>query len=281
MSILEGITGYYELFGCRGILLGAKARSLHKSVQVSISVPGLKHAVHLRLRTTDISVFRQVFITKEYECELCKPPQVIIDAGANIGLTSVFYAHKYPAARIIAIEPESSNFRMLKLNVAPYLNITAVQAALWKSNGRVQLVDPGLGHYGFQIFGPAQLGTGSEEDRAIRAITVNDVMADFELPHIDILKIDVEGSEKEIFATSGSWVDSIGMIVIELHEHLRAGCTRSVYSAIRDFEIEWRHGETIFFAKNEYVAGCAPQSPAGLQPGTSRRLRNKPVFQIV
>jgi FkbM family methyltransferase len=72
-------------------------------------------------------------------------PPVIIDAGANVGLCAVFYANRFPDARIIAIEPEPSNYEMLKKNTAPYPNITTVHAALWKENGPLRLFDTGEG----------------------------------------------------------------------------------------------------------------------------------------
>ena len=74
-------------------------------------------------------------------------PPVIIDAGANVGLSAVFYANRFPNARIIAIEPEPSNYEMLKRNVVPYSNVTPVQAALWKENGPLRLFDTGGREY--------------------------------------------------------------------------------------------------------------------------------------
>jgi FkbM family methyltransferase len=75
---------------------------------------------------------------------------VIIDAGANIGLTSVVYANRYPEARVIAIEPEVSNFQLLKENAASYPNIELVHGALWKENTKLRILDPGSGSWAFR-----------------------------------------------------------------------------------------------------------------------------------
>lgn len=280
MAVLEAAEVYYQLFGCHGVVLGAKSRLLHKTVKVSVVVPGLHHPVHLRLRTTDVATFRQVFVTAEYDCKLRKLPQIIIDAGANIGLTSVFYANKYPDARILALEPEASNFQMLKANVAHYRNITPIRAALWKTRGDVKVIDPGLGHYGFQTISQADDNSDSTKETSVPAVTIDGLIREFSLAHVDILKCDIEGSEREVFETATSWVNRVGVIVIELHEHLRIGCTRSVYSAVGEFGVQWRRGETVFFAKNEYAATQAPRRSVMAVKEATSRLRNRPVFEI-
>lgn len=84
------------------------------------------------------------------EWEHPKSPRVIVDAGANIGLTSVFYSNKYPRAKIFAIEPEPSNFELLKKNTASYTNVVRIQAALLRENEPVGFFDPGAGFWGFR-----------------------------------------------------------------------------------------------------------------------------------
>ncbi len=90
-------------------------------------------------------VYREIFIKQHYEFLVKKSPEVIIDAGANIGLASIYFANKYPKAKIIAIEPEKGNFAILKKNVSPYSNIFLIQAVLWNKNEKINLLDPGLG----------------------------------------------------------------------------------------------------------------------------------------
>jgi FkbM family methyltransferase len=254
MSALEGVETYFRLFGAHGVVLAAKARYLRRSIEVAVLVPDIKHPVHLRLRTSDVSVFRQVFITREYDSPFCLSPRIIVDAGANIGLTSVFYANRYPSATIIALEPESSNYRMLKTNTAPYANITAIRAALWKHNGEISLVDPDLRHYGFQTVETREIGTERKGKEIVPAMTLDTVMADLNIESIDILKMDIEGSEKDVFENSTAWIDRVETIVVEFHDQFRSGCARSVYLAAKDFEFERRRGETVFLAKREYMA---------------------------
>lgn len=71
--------------------------------------------IYLRKSTTDFFVFSQVFLYKEYHIDLSNfSPNIIIDAGAHVGFTTLFYKEKYPNTKIICVEPESSNFTALK-----------------------------------------------------------------------------------------------------------------------------------------------------------------------
>jgi FkbM family methyltransferase len=254
MSASEAVKTYYELFGLRGVVLAARARSLHKSTDATVVVSGIEHPVHVRLRTTDVSVFRQVLVTREYDFEFSKPLRTIIDAGANIGLTSVFYANKYPGATVVAIEPESSNFEVLKRNIAPYPNVIALQVALWNDNKDISLIDPELRHDGFRTVEAPKLANPGDNCTFVRGVTLDKLMSDLNLSYVDMLKLDIEGSEKELFENSGTWIGKVGVIVAELHDQFRSGCARSAYLATKDFDLEWRVGETVFFARKDYVA---------------------------
>ena len=151
MNVLYGPRMYYSLFGVRGLVTGARARLSPAPIIMAVAVPRLAHPVYLRARTTDVALCREIFLDGLYEAEFCEAPRVIVDAGANIGLSSVFYANEFPEARIIAIEPEASNYEMLLKNIAPYPGITPVHAALWKENGTLNLCDTGAGNTTFQV----------------------------------------------------------------------------------------------------------------------------------
>src|SRR5579864_1629515 len=169
--------------------------------------PKLRHAVRLRLHTSDTMVFGGVIIDEEYSFGLPVFASVIVDAGANVGLTSIFYAETFPKARIFAIEAERSNFELMLKNVRPYPNITPIHAALWGSEGYVSIAEPlpgASGNWGFTVI---------NKPGDVRAITIPLLMRDFGINHIDLLKIDIEGSEKEVFEAC-DWQDRLDSIVI-------------------------------------------------------------------
>jgi FkbM family methyltransferase len=232
---------------------------------MTIAVPGLLYPLYLRARTTDVSLCREIFLNNAYDSDFFESPQVtphaappampqvIIDAGANVGLSAVFYANRFPDARIIAIEPEPSNYEMLKKNTAPYPNITTVHAALWKENGALRLLDTGGGNTTFQVDEINQL-SATEERGVVRAVTLEKLMEQFGIAYIDYLKMDVEGAEKEIFEHAAPWIDRVGTIAVELHDGMRSGCSESVRQAAKGFPYQWRRGEITYFARKERVA---------------------------
>lgn len=245
-------------------MLAAKGRMLNQLPEITVIPEGLGHPVRLRLRTSDMGVFRQVLVAGEYECNLSKSPRVIVDAGANIGLASIFYATRYPQARVIAIEPEKSNYALLEKNARAFPNLVPVRGALWNADTEISLIDPGLGHYGFQT-AAAGSPDSRESVQKVPGMTIEKVMRDYSIDYIDILKVDIEGSEKELFENSSSWIDSVGVIAIELHDRIRDGCSRSLYSAASGFTHGFSRGETTFLFRSEYA--CAGDTePAPWQP---------------
>jgi FkbM family methyltransferase len=190
--------------------------------------PKLRHAVRLRLHTSDTMVFGNVFMDEEYSFGLPSSANVIVDVGANIGLTPIYYAKMFPKARIFAIEAERSNFELMLKNVQPYPNITPIHAALWGSEGHISIADPLPGAFGSWGF------TVSSKPGDVRAITIRSLMRDFGINHIDLLKIDIEGSEKEVFEAC-DWQDRLDSIVIELHDRYTPGCSEVVNGALHGF----------------------------------------------
>jgi FkbM family methyltransferase len=251
---LEKLSNYYKWFGVRGLFFTVINKFLHKARQVKVSIPGSKYPVILRLKTSDLDTYGKIFGEEEYRLEVCKKPKVILDAGANIGLSAVYFANQFPQATIIAVEPEQSNFSLLRANTASYPNIIPIRAALWNKNELISLIAPPRSKewekWGFQTQSLEEKNTKEICDK-IPAITVEKIMRDYQIEFVDILKIDVEGAEKEVFENSFLWIDKIGIIVIELHEHLKPGCNRSFYNATNNFQVEWAQGENFVVAKEQ------------------------------
>jgi FkbM family methyltransferase len=253
MSLLVGPYMYYSLFGRRGLMLGAKARLLRKPIEVAVAISGIEHPVFLRLRTTDVALCRDILINAQYSCQLSRVPRAIVDAGANVGLTSIFYANRYPETRIVAIEPEASNYEMLRKNVASYSNITPIQAALWREHKHLRISDAGLGKHAFQIQEARESG-GETSGSSVQGVTLDELMAGLDIPYVDLLKVDIEGAEKEVFENSAAWIERVGVVAVELHDHIREGCRESVHGAAKHFELEWQQGETTYFAREGHVS---------------------------
>jgi hypothetical protein len=78
------------------------------------------------------------------------------------------------------------------------------------------------------------------------SISVADLMRSFDLDHIDVLKLDIEGSEKEVFEDSAEWIDRVSAIAIELHDRFKSGCSRAFYAATTGFAHEVTRDEDTF-----------------------------------
>ncbi|WP_341675479.1 FkbM family methyltransferase [Niveibacterium sp. SC-1] len=197
--------------------------------------------VYLRPGTTDQDVYAEIFLSREYELELGSPG-FVIDAGAHIGLAAVYFASRYPQAVVVAIEPEPSNFELLLRNVRAHDNIRPLRAGLWSRKTHLRIENPGVETWSFRVVEDAS-GQG------IPAVGIADLMSEFALPRIDVLKMDIEGSEVEVLRDAPAWLDAVGALVIELHDRFRPGCTEALEAALQGRDCRRSHsGESIVLA---------------------------------
>lgn len=256
--MIRQIRYYLSIVGFSGLLYAIKAKVTNSTVFFKLNRQDCKYPFRLRIPSSDIPTYEQVFINQDYDFLVETQPKVIVDAGANIGLASIYFANKYPGAKIIAIEPEQSNFELLKENIAPYPNIIPIQAALWNKNEEINLIDPGLGKWGFMTEMKHPSGNLPHNScHTVIAMTIDKIMEDYKLTKIDILKIDIEGAEREVFSDTSSWIEKIDSIIIELHERMKEGCNRSFYCNSNGFDNEWTQGENIYLSRGNYLTRCS------------------------
>ena len=170
----------------------------------------------------------------------------ILDAGANIGASAVWFNFEFPAATIVAIEPEAANFDLLLKNTAG-LNVDARKAALGSCAGMASIFDPGEGEWGYR--------TATAREGTIPQLSADDLVSEFSgkgfLPFI--AKIDIEGGEAELFSQNVGWVDAFPLLIIELHDWLLPGAGSSLpflkCIAQRDRDFVYI-GENVFSIRN-------------------------------
>jgi FkbM family methyltransferase len=199
--------------------------------------------VFVRAGTSDRYVFRQVLVNLEYDClRQTHSPKLIVDCGANVGYASIFFLGKYPAAHVIAIEPEPGNFAQLKRNTAPFgARITAIQSGIWPHPTGLTIRRGQFGDgrdYATQV-----VETPSGQTPDIQAVDMAGVLAASGFSRIDILKVDIECAESALFGShTERWLDQVDNLVIELHG---VECERILFEAVRgkNYTLS-RHGET-------------------------------------
>jgi len=120
--------------------------------------------------------------------------------------------------------------------------------AVWKESGSISLTDPGLGPWGLQV---SEASDALPVEDLIRAVTHRRDQERVQPRQDDLLKVDVEGSEKEIFHFGDAWLPFVDVICIELHDRFKVGCSRSFYRAVEDFPIEIRRNEDVLVARSD------------------------------
>lgn len=210
---------------------------------VSLRPRVLDHEILLRVGSSDADVFHQVLIREEYSAVADMAPNVIVDCGANVGYTSAYFLSRFPRAHLIAIEPLASNAALCRHNLAPYgVRARVYCAALWSMSGRVVIEHTDGNEWGAQV-------------RAARPGEVGNVDAidipSLGLEHIDLLKVDIEGTEIELFgASSALWLPRIGNIVIELHDKR---CEQTFFNALTGFTFQQQRSGELTICRNLYA----------------------------
>lgn len=174
-------------------------------------------------------VFDQIFLDREYRClDGLSSVRTIIDAGANVGYSSAYLLSKFSLARVVCIEPDQGNFALLQSNLAPFgARAELVLGALWSEPTMLSL-DASTADIGLEW--GRQVCEGTEG--TVRAFDIPTLMRDFSIDHLDLLKIDIEGAEQQVFSAPDlSWLDHVSNIVIELHGQV---CERTFLAAVGD-----------------------------------------------
>ena len=239
---------YNKKFGKGGTKLFNNLKSGNTN---PLNVPGILHPIYLRPGTSDIQTFEQLFYEDEYGFPLDFEPKTIIDGGANIGLAAVYFTNKFAKAKIVSIEPEPSNYEMLLKNTGNYDKVMAVNAALNSSSeAKIIIEDKGLGHWGFMT---KEVDNDVPVDAVvIPTISISDIMKENNFKSVDLLKIDIEGAEKELFESGyEKWLPKTKVLIIELHDRMKKGCSKSVFKAICNYDFSFSHkGENLIFKNN-------------------------------
>jgi FkbM family methyltransferase len=211
-------------------------------------LPGYKAPIWLRPGTSDTLLLEHVLIRREYylfEYLRPDPPRVIIDGGAHAGFTAIYFANRYPEARILAIEPEPGNFSMLVRNTCTYPNVEPVRAALWPYKTALTITNPTIDPWTFRM-----KECETDESGDFPVLTMRDVV-DWAGEQIGLLKLDIEGAERDLFSDDNlAWLEQVDAIVIEPHDWIESGCSQALYRALSTWNFDQHvKGEHLFIVR--------------------------------
>lgn len=221
--------------------------------RMEVEVPGLERPVSIRLGETDQEVFRKVFVRDEYGFVTPEGVGTIVDAGANVGYSVLWFHRRYPGARIIALEPDPENFAMLSANCGHLPGVTLLQAALWGTDGEVRIEMHNSQGRDLRSWGrrTAALGSASAEAVAVPALSPRSLMERAGFSQVDLFKMDIEGAEKDVFeAPDTAWLSQVGVLTAEFHDRFRPGATAAAEAALAPLGFRAsRKGENTWFTR--------------------------------
>lgn len=231
-----------------------------KLLEYKYSSDGENHEIYFRnAPSSDLPVINQIFqqqvysldgwshkelLEKYYIDNFQGKKRLIIDAGANIGASSIYFSDNWKNSFTISIEPEKYNYSLLKLNTLGK-SILPLEGAISSENGTMYLFDPGHGDVGFRV-------KNSGGDYQVSAYSAKQLIEIGEKNNAApfICKIDIEGGEKSLFDSNVEWLDKFPLIIIELHDWMLPGegTSRAFQKAIaeRNFDI-LQKGENLFY----------------------------------
>lgn len=187
----------------------------------------------MRTNSTDLLLVESMLIGKlvdgkwvgeynqveEYINKLGKREVIIIDAGANIGLFSRLMLKENSRSKIYAVEPEENNYQFLKTNTKGY-NAEALWGGIWSHDCKLKVIARDTGDWGFIV----KEVNDDSDSFSINAVSIGSLIKKYNLKRIDLVKMDIEGSEYEIFKSNSlEWLDICSAIVIETHDHIIKG----------------------------------------------------------
>ncbi len=198
----------------------------------------------------------EIFIQRIYDLNIESENLWVIDAGAHIGLSTVYFKKMFPQAKIIAIEPHPVNYQLLEQNIWEnnLNNVETYQVALAQTAGQAEF----HADTEFDWFSTASLHphawSGEQQTENITVTTqtlsffLNKIKAETKNPFI-FLKLDIEGMEQKVLMSLHDQVSQIQSMMIEFHTHPSQKLAQ-LQKFLEDHQFQltfWKKGKQIHF----------------------------------
>jgi FkbM family methyltransferase len=184
-----------------------------------------------RPNTSDADVFNQIFVEREYSClDDLRAVDFVVDCGANVGYSTAYFLTRFAEATAVAVEPDPSNFEILRENLAPFGNrATLVQGGVWSRS--CDLVLSGERYGDGREWSRQVRECRAGETPQVRGVDIGSLLGAAGKKSISLLKIDIERAEATVFSSNyAHWIGHVDTIVIELHDQ---GCEDIFFRAIQ------------------------------------------------
>lgn len=218
-SLASSVLNSAEIIRKEGV---GMARTLHRlqfaspSEPVALRFSRLNHPFFVRPGTDDIITVISNVIREEYGHFQMNEPRWLIDGGAYIGDSSAYFLSRFPTLKAVSLEPDPKSYEQALLNLKPY-------------GTRATVLHNGLqGQSGNRLFSgnTIRFNTGEREGgQSVACLDIPSIMEAYDIPVVDILKLDIEGSELDVFQQNpGEWMGKVKLLIVETHgdEHYQA-----------------------------------------------------------
>lgn len=266
------VPNYLRAFGWADgmrLLLGVERGLPSKSQRIrEYRVPGFPAPLCLRETISDHAIFWQCIVRRQYAVNEFPQSQrlgedyrravaegrrpLIIDCGGNIGLSAAWFANEYPQAVVFVIEPDAANLEMLKRNTHAFGGrVVVLHGGIWNKSTYLRVSNPTSGSAAFQVE-----ETSEDAADALRAYTIEEVCQQANDARPFIVKVDIEGAQKQLFSGNPGWVSRANLIMLELDDWLMPwqGTSRPFFQAISEHPFDYlMSGETIFCFRDTRV----------------------------
>lgn len=225
LTRLLGILSVFKIYAMK--MYSRQRRDFTMRVQPR----GFSSALWIRPSGSDAEVIVQIFLDRDYDLSRFQPYKLhildlcqrirregnvplIIDAGANIGASTLWFAVNFPDCQVFAVEPDLGNFATLKKNAEEFPNIRLFNAGLWDTPTALSPVDAHGTGWGCRVVERPDGGI------QLPSVTVPELLAADERLRPVIVKIDIEGAETDVLRSNNEWVDDVPLLIFESHDNL-------------------------------------------------------------
>ncbi len=178
------------------------------SAAVPVTLRNIRFPILVRPGTEDVATVVNNIIREEYgDFQSPADPGFMIDAGANIGDTAAYFLSRFPRLKVIALEPDPSNYALACDNLRPYgERAVLLQKALCGTDQQLR-------------FGGDSTGASVRaEGFAVEGVSIPTLLKEYLIPRVSILKLDIEGAEELVFSSSPeTWLSAVDLLIIEIH----------------------------------------------------------------
>ncbi|MFM2359569.1 MAG: hypothetical protein RLY16_1562 [Bacteroidota bacterium] len=192
------------------------------------TVNGRQLSFLLRQFSSDIQVFETVILEGEYEVAAqhlqnnLNAPQFIIDAGANVGFTTLYLHAYFPNTQFALVEPDQHNFSVLKKNLSinKISKAALFQGALWTKHEQLSLTNDFRDGKDWSL-SVKPVESAATDEWLVDGFTLQDIIDKLGANQIDLLKMDIEGAERFLYNNEQflqSLNQKVHACVLEIHD---------------------------------------------------------------